>query len=128
MDYLAVRNWGTFQHYKDRNPPWIKLHTSILDDYEFQHLPDGAKWQLLLLWALAARKDNRIPYDRVWIASTIGVLHPDTGSVDVGGLEIELLVEGGWLEVRPSTKREETPGPGREKRGVGEVLSNVVDR
>jgi hypothetical protein len=90
MEYLKVVNWGKFQHYKDRNPPWIKFHTSLLDDYEFQRLPDAAKWQLLLLWLVAARQDNRIPDDSEWLASLFHVFSDD--------LEIELLVERGWLE------------------------------
>lgn len=92
MDYISVKNWGTFQHYKDRNPPWIKLHTSLLDDYGFQRLPGEAKWQLLLLWLVAARQDNRIPDDKEWLAS---LFH-----VDPGALEIDLLVDRGWLERR----------------------------
>ena len=91
---LVVVNWGTFQHYKNRNPPWIKMHTSLLDDYEFQRLPDGAKWQLLLLWLVAARQDNHIPDDREWLAS---LFH-----VDPDDLEIDLLVDRGWLERRPA--------------------------
>lgn len=87
---LVVANWGKFQHYKNRNPPWIKFHTSLLDDYEFQRLPDAAKWQLLLLWLVAARQDNRIPDDREWLASLFHI-EPDD-------LEIDLLVDSGWLE------------------------------
>ena len=90
MDYIKVVNWGRFQHYKDRNPPWIKFHTSLLDDYDFQRLPGNAKWQLLLLWLVAARQDNRIPDDSEWLASLFHVFPDD--------LEIELLVERGWLE------------------------------
>lgn len=93
---LVVVNWGRFQHYKAPNPPWIKFHTSLLDDYEFQRLPDAAKWQLLLLWLVAARQNNRIPDDSEWLASLFHV-EPD-------GLEIDLLVERGWLERRVTTK------------------------
>ena len=25
-----VKEWDTYQHYKDRNPPWIKLHFALL--------------------------------------------------------------------------------------------------
>ena len=32
---LTVRNWSDFQHYKDRSPPWIRLHRDLLDNYEF---------------------------------------------------------------------------------------------
>ena len=91
---LVVVNWGKFQHYKNRNPPWIKFHTSLLDDYEFQRLPDGAKWQLLLLWLVAARQDNRIPDDREWLASLFHVTEDD--------LQMDLLVDRGWLERLPA--------------------------
>ena len=96
MEYIVVVNWGKFQQYKDRNPPWIKLHTSLLDDYEFQRLPGDAKWQLLLLWLVAARQDNRIPDDREWLASFF--------HVDPNELKIDLLVDRGWLEVWAGTK------------------------
>jgi hypothetical protein len=35
---LIPKNWGKFQHYKDRCPPWIKLHRDLLNDREFLHL------------------------------------------------------------------------------------------
>ena len=89
---LSVKDWGRFQQYKDRNPTWIKLYLSLLDDYEFQKLPDATKAHLLLIWLLAARCDNRIPYDHIWIAQRIGVAHKD--------LWLKPLIEGGWLLVR----------------------------
>ena len=89
---LIVKNWGKFQQYKTGNPPWIKLHTSLLDDYDFQRLPGDAKWQLLLLWLIAAKQDNHIPDDREWLASLLHVPPDD--------LEIEILVDRGWLERR----------------------------
>lgn len=93
-DTLVVENWGKFQHYKDRNPPWIKLHTSLLDDYDFQRLPGNAKWQLLLIWLVAARQDNRIPDDREWLASLLRTKEDD--------LEVDLLVDRGWLKRSPA--------------------------
>ena len=89
---LSVKDWGRFQCYKDRSPTWIKFHLAVLDDYEFSRLPDDAKAHLLLIWLLAARCDNRIPYDAEWIAQRIGV--------QAENLQIERLVEGGWLFVR----------------------------
>ena len=38
---LTPRNWHEFQQYKDRKPDWIKLHRGLLDDFEFQSLPQG---------------------------------------------------------------------------------------
>lgn len=58
---LHVRNWERYQHYRDRNPPWIKLYTELLDDEGFLALPDAAKWQLVGLFLLAARRGNVLP-------------------------------------------------------------------
>lgn len=51
---LRPKNWATFQHYKDRSPPWIKLHRAMLDDYDFSCLPLASKALAPLLWLLAA--------------------------------------------------------------------------
>lgn len=64
---FRVRNWDKFQHYKDRNPPWIKLHTELLDNYDFSRLQDASKLLALCIWLLAARSDNEIPADPEWI-------------------------------------------------------------
>ena len=67
MDYLSIKNWDKYQHYKDRNPPWIKLHHSLLDDYEFSCLQDASKLLLMILYMLASRTENKIPADPEWI-------------------------------------------------------------
>lgn len=67
MKHFRLRNWEKFQHYKDRNPPWIKLHTELLDNYEFSRLQDASKLLALCILLLAARSDNRIPADPEWI-------------------------------------------------------------
>lgn len=69
--YFAVRNYETFQHYKDRNPPWIKLYNSLLDSYEYAQLPDATKAHLLAIYLLASRTNNKIPADFAWIKASI---------------------------------------------------------
>jgi len=51
---LRPRNWNEFQHYKRRNPPWVKLHKRLLDDFEFQSLPLASKALAPMLWLLAS--------------------------------------------------------------------------
>jgi len=51
---LIPKNWVKFQHYKDRNPPWIKLHRDLLIDKEFMRLPLASKALAPLLWLLAS--------------------------------------------------------------------------
>lgn len=72
MEYLKVNNWEKFQHYKDRNPPWIKLHRELLTDYQFACLQDASKLHLVLIWLLASQTDNAIPCDSQYLK---GVLH-----------------------------------------------------
>ena len=51
---IAPKNWRDFQHYKDRNPPWIRLHKGLLDNYEFQCLPVASRALAPMLWLLAS--------------------------------------------------------------------------
>lgn len=88
LKYLSVKNWDDFQHYKDRTPPWIKLHRTLLDDYAFSRLQDASKAHLMLIWLLASQMDNKIPYDDVWIGRKIGA----TDHVD-----IKSLIDSGFL-------------------------------
>lgn len=74
--YLKVKNFERFQHYKDRNPPWIKLYNDILDDYEFARLQDATKWLAVGLWLLASRYENRIPADPEWIGRRLNTTEP----------------------------------------------------
>ena len=67
MQYLKIKNWKKYQHYKDRNPPWIKFYHSILDDYIYSCLQDDSKLLLITLLLLAGKTNNKIPYDIKWI-------------------------------------------------------------
>lgn len=49
-----VNNWLELQHYKDRNPPWVKLHKKLLDNFQYQCLPIASKALAPMLWLLAS--------------------------------------------------------------------------
>ena len=51
---IIPRSWRDFQHYKDRNPPWIRLHRSLLDNKDFQRLPVASRALAPMLWLLAS--------------------------------------------------------------------------
>lgn len=89
-EYLSIPNWGDLQHYKDRTPPWIKLHNELLEDYEFECLPDASKAHLLCIWLLASRTENKIKADPRWIQRKIGA----NSEVDIDG-----LVKSGFLQL-----------------------------
>lgn len=93
MRYLHIKNWSEFQHYKDRNPPWIKLHRALLDDYEFSRLPDASKAHLMLIWLLASQSDGRIPLDPQFLQDKLGLdKQPD----------LQMLVDKGFLIMEQS--------------------------
>lgn len=89
MKYFSIKNYDRYQHYRDRRPPWIKLHVSLLDDYGFISLSDASKSHLMLLWLLASQTDNKIPHDIPWIKQRIGAR---------GRVNLAELFNAGFLE------------------------------
>ena len=87
--YFRVHAFERFQHYKDRNPVWIKLYNDLLGNYEHDHLPDASKAHLHAIWLLASRSENRIPIDAAWIAGKIGATEP---------VDLWLLSDAGFIE------------------------------
>ena len=97
MDYISIKNWEKYQHYHDRNPPWIKLYHSLLDDYEYCCLQDASKLLLISLFLLASRTDNKIPADPDWIKSKAAIK---------GKLDFKPLVTIGFIKVNGDGKQD----------------------
>jgi hypothetical protein len=55
---LIPKNWAVFQHYKNRLPPWIKLHRELLNDRIYMSLPLASKAIAPLMWLLASETKN----------------------------------------------------------------------
>lgn len=55
-DFLVIKpkNWESMQHYRDRAPVWIKLHRSLLDNFDFHCLNTASRALAPLLWLLAS--------------------------------------------------------------------------
>jgi hypothetical protein len=87
MKFLTVKNWKDFQHYAQRNPPWIKLHRAVLDDYAFCALPDVAKGHLMILWLYASQNNGAVPVDPVFLEKKLSI----------SNLDLDLLTETGFL-------------------------------
>jgi hypothetical protein len=90
VEYLIVKNWGDFQHYKQRNPPWIKLYTRLTDDYEFSSLADASKLLAVYLWMFAAKHGNKIPCDREWLRRVLPLKWTDEN--------LKSLIQHGFIE------------------------------
>ena len=55
---IKVNNWSSFQSYKDRKPPWIRFHKSLLDNFEYQCMSANARALLPMLWLLASEDED----------------------------------------------------------------------
>ena len=65
MDAIRVVNWDTFQHYRKRHPPWIKVYRRVLDDMDYLELDDMAARLLFELWLLASEGDGIVEMRRL---------------------------------------------------------------
>ena len=87
VQFLTVKNWDQFQHYGKRNPPWIKLHRAILDDYAFCSLTDAAKGHLMLLWVYASQNDGQVPIDVSFLERKLSCQN----------LDLQIFIDAGFL-------------------------------
>ncbi|MEZ0060883.1 hypothetical protein ABIF26_006426 [Bradyrhizobium elkanii] len=57
---ITPKDWDGFQHYKKRSPIWIKLHRSLLNNYDFSRLPVASRALAPMLWLLASEYDGGV--------------------------------------------------------------------
>lgn len=92
MDYLRIHDWEQFQQYKDNRPiHWIKVHHALLENYKYSVLSDSEFGQLMKIWLLASRINNKIPNDPSWIKEKTGMsLKPNIDKyIELGFLEFD---------------------------------------
>ena len=110
--YFRVPKLDEYQHYKDRSPPWIKLHRRVLLSYEFSRLQDASKAHLMQIWLLASDLDNKIPHDAEWIGGKINATSP----VDLAALQALNFIELLQNDSATLPERLQDAIPEREKR------------
>lgn len=57
---IKINNWSSYQSYKDRRPPWIRFHRTMLDNYEYHSMSANARALLPMLWLLASEDENPV--------------------------------------------------------------------
>ncbi|TQE95907.1 MAG: hypothetical protein FKY71_16925 [Spiribacter salinus] len=101
-DILRIRNWSDFQHYKDRCPPWIKLHFRILSSKDWVMLDDRSRVLAVACMLIASQSDDsdlepgEFEADEEYIKRVAYLNHdPD----------FKPLIKCGFLEVASGCKR-----------------------
>lgn len=128
---LVPKNWKEFQHYKDRNPTWIKLHRGLLDDFVFQSLPLASRALAPMLWLIASEhKDGVIDAEPEVLAFRLrcslkeieNALSPliGKGFFEVVQFASKALADG-YQESSPETERE------GERETEGDSMSGKPD-
>ena len=75
-EYFSVKNFESYQRYKDRLPPWIKLHYALLEDAAWMLLDEVQQCRYMKLLLVASRCDNRILNDQTYLKNMLRV-HSD---------------------------------------------------
>lgn len=65
--FIRIREWAKYQHYKDRNPPWIKLYREMISSRFWVECSDASRVLAVASMMLAAATDNKIPASKVYI-------------------------------------------------------------
>jgi hypothetical protein len=114
MQYIEITKWDEFQHYKHRNPPWIKLYSHLLDNDEFDCLPDASKLLYLCLLLFASRRDNRIKLDFKWLQRKLPIENQITKDT------MQPLIDNGFIlckhhASKPQADRKQNAIPEKSK-------------
>ena len=89
-EFFLVRNWKKFQHYTDRNPPWIKLHFELLASEDWVMLDDASRVLAVACMLIASRNQGQVPNKPDYI-KRVAYLNKPTNFIP--------LIECGFLEI-----------------------------
>jgi hypothetical protein len=90
--FIRIKNWQRFQHYKKRNPPWIKLHSKLLSSRDWIYSTQDERVLMVVCMLLAAQseyKDGRFDADEQFIQAVGNLPTPPC---------LKPLIERGFLE------------------------------
>jgi len=89
--FYKIRNWHKYQHYKNRNPTWIKLHTELLTSKDWVCLDDCDRVLVISCMLIAAHNgvDGVFPADHLYI-KRVAYLNQEPN--------FEKLIENGFIE------------------------------
>lgn len=129
--FFRVKNFERYQHYKKRNPPWVKLHREILDDDKFIFLSIEARHHYVTLLLIASSRNNVIPLDLKYLKKVMRLdEEPDLTPLFEAGFLIALsrqqaskMLEDRRQNALSETETETEKKRDREKReeeGLGE--------
>lgn len=113
---IVPNNWLELQHYKDRSPPWIKLHKKLLDNYEYQCLQVASKALAPMLWLIASEHENgHIDADTKKLSFRLRMTEEELADALKPLIDNGFFSEVGKVASKPQAKRKRDAMPEAEK-------------
>lgn len=119
--FVRIVNWESFQHYKDRNPPWIKLHRELLTSETWVSSSNDDRVLAIAIMMLAAECNNLIPANPRYIQRRAYLeKEPDLSGL-VSLKFIEIIEQSDSASKPLASARPETENRDREQKEEGSV-------
>lgn len=115
---IEVCNWNKFQHYKDRDPPWIKNYTRLLADHNYLSLTLRQRGILHGLWLLYAASGRDLGHSPAQIGSMLGQERVRTR-------DLERLEQAGFIRTFASAR---ALARSREEKNVVKGFERTLSR
>jgi hypothetical protein len=95
-----IKNWREFQHYKERDPPWIKVHKRLLTNREWHSLSGDDAKALVMIWLIASERDGVLPITEHDASNPLAAYEDLAFMLRLNSAEIPQLLEhlGQWIE------------------------------
>jgi len=95
--WIVVPNWERFQHYRDRDPTWIKNYVALLSDDDYLSMTLSSRGVLHGIWTLYAATRGVLSTHHLR-----RVLCTNKGDSRHFLRTLELLNDAGWIEIAAS--------------------------
>lgn len=85
--YIVIPRWEDFQHYRDRDPIWVKVYTRLQSDDAFRDLTFHQRGVLVSLWIEYARSGRQLRDNTATLTRQLGhrVLRRDIEALTYAG-------------------------------------------
>jgi hypothetical protein len=92
--WIVIPNWDKFQHYKDRDPTWVKNYTALLQNDDYLGLAPGTRSILHGLWLVYASAHCQLRLDTASLSRRL--------ALRVTKRQLESLKDAGFIELSAS--------------------------
>lgn len=123
--WIAVPGWRKFQHYKDRNPRWIKVYLDLLDRPEWENLTYAERGLLVTIWLHYGRRNGPVSSSVVRTKSASRHFSSHIQALSQSGF-IEARSASGPLAPENRERREEGSASAENLRTVDEAMLELA--